>query len=99
MSRTSLETPHDVMSICHLSCVFSSRLDEIPILVPLVSEVETSGFFGNSVVSNDVWLGHTGRRMFFYNRQVKGHVMIRRNRNTTSRRMGAKAMVQLAPPP
>ena len=29
-----------------------------------VVEVETSGFFGKSVMSNDVLLGHTGERMF-----------------------------------
>jgi hypothetical protein len=27
-------------------------------------EVETSGFFGKSVISNDVLLGHTPERMF-----------------------------------
>jgi hypothetical protein len=29
-----------------------------------ISEVETSGFFGKSVMPNDVLLGHTGERMF-----------------------------------
>jgi hypothetical protein len=28
-------------------------------------EVETSGFLGKSVMSNDVFLGHTGERMFY----------------------------------
>ena len=31
---------------------------------PLSSEVEMSGFFGKSVMSNDVLLGHTSERMF-----------------------------------
>ena len=30
---------------------------------PHTYEVETSGFFGKSVMSNDVLLGHTGERM------------------------------------
>jgi hypothetical protein len=36
--------------------------------------VKTSGFFGKSVMSNDVLLGHTGK-----NRHMKGHMMFRRN--------------------
>jgi hypothetical protein len=34
-------------------------------------EVETSGFFGKSVMSNDVLLGHTGERIFYYSRDMK----------------------------
>ena len=34
-------------------------------------EVETSGFFGKSVISNEVLLGHSHERMFYYSRHVK----------------------------
>ena len=34
-------------------------------------EVETSGFVGKSVMSNDALLGHTGQRMFCQGRHVK----------------------------
>jgi hypothetical protein len=43
------------------------------------SEVETSGFFGKSVMSNDVLLEHKGGRMFCYSKHMKGCVKFRRN--------------------
>jgi hypothetical protein len=36
-----------------------------------LSEVETSGFFGNSVMPNDVFLGHTGERIYWWSCHVK----------------------------
>ena len=38
-------------------------------------EVETSGFFGKSVMSNDVLLGHTGERIFYYSRDMKEYFL------------------------
>ena len=39
---------------------------EIPVFVVRIpAEVEISGFFGKSVMSNDVLLGHTGERMSY----------------------------------
>jgi hypothetical protein len=62
------------------------------------NEVETSGFFRNSVMSNDVLLEHTSERMFCYTRHVKGHVMFRRNINMTPMTTGARALIYLALP-
>ena len=36
-----------------------------------IYEVETSGFFGKSVMSNDILLGHTGEITFGKSRHVK----------------------------
>ena len=36
-----------------------------------ICEVETSGFFGKAVISNDVLLGHTGEIMFCKSRHLK----------------------------
>jgi hypothetical protein len=44
--------------------------------------VETSGFFGNSVLSNDVLLGHTVERMFFESKHKKGFMRLKRSINT-----------------
>ena len=33
------------------------------------SEAESSGFFGKSVMSNDVLLGHTGKRMNYVQKE------------------------------
>jgi hypothetical protein len=56
-------------------------------------DVETSGFFGKSVMSNDVLLGYTGERMFCCSRHMKGHVMFRKNINMTPLTVGARALV------
>ena len=71
------------------------------------SEVETSGFFGKSVMSAFCWgtqvkgwfaEADTGGRMFCYSRHVKGHMKFRRNINLTPRTVGAGALVCLALP-
>ena len=59
-------------------------------------EVETSGFFGKSVMSNNVFLGHRGERMFCYTKHVKGHMMFRRNINITPD-SGNQALLRLVP--
>jgi hypothetical protein len=51
-------------------------------------EVETSGFFGKSVILNDVLLGHTSKRMFYYGRDVKGHVIFRKDITMTPQTVG-----------
>ena len=60
------------------------------------SEIETSGLFGKSVMSNDVLLGHTGERLFGYSRHMKGCVAFRRDINMTLQTTGAPASVQSA---
>lgn len=46
-------------------------------------EVETSGLFGKSVMSNDVLLGHKGERAFRYSRHPKERVMFRKKTDRT----------------
>ena len=60
-------------------CIFSLCTMGVPSVhshQKRVCEVETSGFFGKSVVSNDVLLGHTGERMFCYSRHVNESAML-----------------------
>ena len=59
-------------------------------------------------MSNDVLLGHTGegcfakadtgKRMFYYSKHVKGHMMFRRNINMTPQTVGGQALVCFALP-
>jgi hypothetical protein len=67
-------------------------------LAKALPEVETSGFFGKEVMSNDVLLGLTGERRFCYSRQVKGHVLFRENINMTPQTVGAGELVPFALP-
>lgn len=62
----------------------------------LICEVATSGFFGKSVMSNDVFLGHGGERILHYSRHMKGLPMKKYKYDPTDR--GEKALVCFALP-
>ena len=85
-------------------CIFSLCTMGVPSVhrhQKRVCEVETSGFFGKSVVSNDVLLGHTGERMFCWSRHrlksILGnrHMMFRKYINVTPQTVGAGAWSSL----
>jgi hypothetical protein len=61
-------------------------------------EVGTSGLFGKSVMSNDILLGHTGKRMFCYSKHVKG-LMMKKYKNDPHRQLACErwfALLHLA---
>ena len=72
------------------NCIDASITNRLKEMEDRLSELETSSFFGKSVMSNDVLLGHTGERMFCYSKHVKGHMMFIRNINMTPQTVGAQ---------
>lgn len=53
-----------------------------------LSEMEVSGFFRNSALSYDVFLGQTEGRMFCWSRNVRECVMFRKDKNLIPWTMG-----------
>lgn len=72
------------LTISEVKQFFWTHTRTLPLAVQLADrrswdtfKLETSSLFGKSVMSKDVFLGHTGERMFWYTKHVKGSVMMK----------------------